>query len=226
MLVTFFFSSMGFTDSVPPDLVLDKVSFQVTARQWVTTKSALVNVSINATLTNTDLIKARAEITDSLDKIAAGAWHIVQFDRSQDSSGLEKLTVLARARVDQHVLPNVYKNAKTVSKPGMNYEISSIEFKPSLEEVQEAKNQLRQTLYQQAHQELSRLNQVYSGQSYSLHQLIFVEGDAQPQPQAFKARELVNTMALAAASAPAVAVSNELTMTALVQVASNRKQES
>ncbi len=215
---------MGFADSPPSELVLDKVGFQMTARQWVTTKSALVNVTINATLTNTDLIKARAEITNSLDKIAPGEWHLVQFDRSQDSSGLEKLTVLARARVEQNALPNVYKNAKTVSKPGMNYEISSIEFKPSLEEVQDVKNQLRQALYQQANQELSRLNKVYSGQSYSLHQLIFVEGDREPPPQAFKTRELVNTMAMPA-NVPDVAVSNELTMTAVVQAASNRKQE-
>lgn len=218
-------SPFSFAETESSRLVLDIIGFQVTARQWVSTKSALVKVTIDATLSNTDLIKARTEIMSQLNQIAKGEWQITDFNRSQDSSGLEKLVVQARSRVDESVLPNVYKNAKSISKPGMNYSIAAIEFKPSVEEVQQAKNQLRETLYNQASQEMTRINKVYPGQSYSMYNMMFLDGsDILPQP-AFKERAMINTMAMQAA-APELSVSNELTMTAIVQVASNRKQES
>ena len=86
--------------------------FQVSSKQWVTTQTAILNVNINVTLNNADLVKARADIMDSLNKIAKGDWHLIEFDRSQDSSGLEKLYVQAQARVDQASLTDIYQNAK------------------------------------------------------------------------------------------------------------------
>ncbi|AHE67373.1 hypothetical protein [Legionella oakridgensis] len=219
------FSTQGYTCDTP-EPALDKIAFQVSAKQWVSTKTALLTVNINATLNNAELIKARADIMMQLGKIAKGEWHLTQFDRSQDSSGLEKLTVQAQARVDQSSLTDVYKNAKAVSRPGTNYEIGSIEFKPSLEEVQEVKNALREQLYNQVQNELTRINKVYTGQVYSVYDLVFIDGDSlpMPQPKAYQAREMINTMAIAA-PAPALTVSNELVMTAIVQVASSRQAE-
>ncbi|WP_133127468.1 hypothetical protein [Legionella nagasakiensis] len=218
------FNSQGYALDIPIEPALDKITFQVSAKQWVTTKTALLTVNINATLNNAELVKARAEIMAQLAKIAQGEWHLTQFDRSQDSSGLEKLTVQAQARVDQASLADVYKNAKSVSKPGTNYDIGSIEFKPSLEEVQHVKNALREQLYGQVQNELARINKIYAGQAYSVYNMVFIEGDSMPQPKAYQAREMINTMAIAA-PAPVLTVSNELIMTAMVQVASNRQSE-
>ncbi|MCP0914457.1 MULTISPECIES: hypothetical protein [Legionella] len=224
LLALFALTPTSYAADESPDVLLDKVTFQVTARQWVNTKTALLTVNVNATLTHADLAKARAEIMGNLSQIAKGDWHLLQFERSQDNSGLEKLTVQAQARVDQTSLTEVYQHAKSVSKPGTSYEISMIEFKPSLEEVQQIKTQLREQLYQQTYAELARINRVYTGQNYTLYNLTFVEGDAVPlQPKAMQAREAINTMALPAALD--VSVSNELTMTAVVQAASNRQGE-
>ncbi|HAT6335567.1 TPA: hypothetical protein GJ773_14205 [Legionella pneumophila] len=210
-------------DNETPDLVLDKIFFQVSAKKWVTTQTALLNVSINATLSNADLVKARADIMDSLNKIAKGEWHLVQFDRSQDSSGLEKLYVQAQARVDQSALTNIYQNAKSVSKPGAKYEISGVEFKPSLEETQVVRAKIREQLYQQVNDEIDRMNKAYPKQNYSVSNLVFFEGDNIPQqPRAYQAKEM-NALAMAAAPAP-LTVSNELILTAMVEAASNRKQ--
>lgn len=210
-------------DNETPDLVLDKVFFQVSAKKWVTTQTALLNVSINATLSNADLVKARADIMDSLNKIAKGEWHLVQFDRSQDSSGLEKLYVQAQARVDQSALTNIYQNAKSVSKPGAKYEISGVEFKPSLEETQVVRAKIREQLYQQVNDEIDRMNKAYPKQNYSVSNLVFFEGDNIPQqPRAYQAKEM-NALVMAAAPAP-LTVSNELILTAMVEAASNRKQ--
>ena len=223
-LVALALSSVGYTTEAPSAVVLDTVVFQVAGKQWVSTQTALLMVNINATLSNADLVKARVDIMSRLAKIASGEWHLTQFDRSQDSSGLEKLFVQAQARVAQSSLTTIYQNAKSVSKPGSSYELGSVEFKPSFDEVQHVRAQLRDRLYQQAHDELARLNKMYTGQNYSLNNLVFAEGDAMPLPQSrtFQARAgMVNAMAEPAA-APALTVSNELVMSATVQAASNR----
>ncbi|KTD62056.1 hypothetical protein [Legionella spiritensis] len=207
-----------------PRPTLDKVAFQVTARQWVSTKTALVKVNINATLNQSDLVKARADIMSHLGKIASGEWHITQFDRSQDSSGLDKLYVEAQTRVPQASLTNIYQNAKSVSKPGATYKVSAVDFKPGLEEIQKVKAQLREQLYQLVNAEIARLNKVYTEQHYTVNRLVVTDGNAQPvQPAAYKAREM-NTMMLAASPAPALTVSNELIMTAVAEAASNRQE--
>ncbi|KTC66147.1 Uncharacterised protein (plasmid) [Legionella adelaidensis] len=216
--------STAYAIDFPPQAPLDTIGFQISAKQWVTTRSALLTITINATLNNADLVKARGEIMDKLNGIAKGDWHLVQFDRSQDTSGLEKLYVQAQARLDQGALTDIYQQAKNVSKPGATYEIASIDFKPSLEEMQQVRAQLREKLYQQVQEEINKMNKVYTSQNYSLNNLIFVDGNGPvtPQPKTYQAREMVNTMALAADAAPPLAVSNEMTLTAIAQAASNR----
>lgn len=202
-------------------MMLDKVMFQVTAKQWVKTQTALLSVNINATLTNPDLVKARADIMAQLNQIAKGEWHLLQFDRSQDNSGLEKLYVMAQARVDQGQLTAIYQNARSVSKPGANFNVSAVEFRPSLEEIQQVRNQLRETLYQQVKAEMARINQVYTDQHYSLAKLFFVDGSQPIAPRSMRVKEM-NVMAMAAAPAPDLQVSQELVLSAVAVVASNR----
>lgn len=222
MLALMALSPLTLAGDVVPQLVLDKVVFQVSAKEWVTTQTALLNVTINVTLNNADLVRARADIMNSLNKVAKGDWHLLQFDRSQDSSGLEKLYVQAQARVDQGALTDIYQNAKSVSMPGANYEISGVEFKPSLEETQGVKAKVREKLYQQVNDELARMNKAYPSQHYSVSNLVFVEGDNVVQPRAYEAKQM-NAMVMAAAPAP-LTVSNELVMTAMVEAASNRQE--
>ncbi|STX29252.1 Predicted periplasmic/secreted protein [Legionella beliardensis] len=209
-----------------PDIPLDKVFFQVSAKQWVSTQTALLTVDINATLNTADLVKARNDIMTNLNKIASGEWHLTQFDRSQDSSGLEKLFVEGQARIPQASLTDIYKNAKTISQPGSTYTINNIEFKPSLEEIQQVKSQIRQRLYQQVNEEISRLNSVYPNQSYSLSNLYINEGDVViQQPRAYKEQTAMSTMAVGAAPGANLAVSNEITLSASAEVASNRRMD-
>ena len=99
--------------------VLDKVTIGLSSEHWVKTESANLKVTINATLTNSSLMVMRQKIMANLNKIAKGDWHITQFSRSQDSSGLEKLYVNAEARVNQALLTNVNVKAKQVTQPGV-----------------------------------------------------------------------------------------------------------
>ena len=155
---------------------LDKIDFQVSEKQWVSTQTALLSVSINVTLSSPDLVKARTDLMQSLNKIAKGEWHLVEFDRSQDNSGLEKLYVQAQARVNQEALTDIYKNAKSVSLPGAKYEITGVDFKPGLEETQTVLSQVRERVYQQVNEEIARINKAYPSQNYTLSNLVFIEG--------------------------------------------------
>ena len=221
MLALMAISPFALAADVVPQLVLDKILFQMSSKQWVTTQTALLNVNINVTLSSADLVKARADIMSSLNKVAKGDWHLISFDRSQDNSGLEKLFVQAQARVDQSTLTDIYQNAKSVSVPGAKYDIGGVEFKPSLEETQAVRVKIREQLYQQVNEEISRMNKAYPTQSYSVSNLVFVEGGNSIQaPRAYQAKEM-NNMVMAEAPAP-LTVSNELVITAMVEAASNR----
>jgi hypothetical protein len=207
---------------LPLKPVLDTVTFQTSAKQWVNTQTVLLSVNVNMSLNNTDLVKARSDILSRLGKIAKGDWHLLAFDRSQDSSGLEKLYVQAQARVDQSALTDIYQNAKSVSIPGAKYEVSGVEFKPSLDEIQAVKDKIREQLYQKVNEEIARINKAYPTQQYTLNSLQIQDNEVQPQARMYQAKE-ANTMALSSADAP-LSVSNELVLTALVKVASNRTE--
>jgi len=202
---------------------LDEVVFQVSAKEWVSTQSALLTVNVNATLSNADLVKARSDIMDRLNKVANGEWHLTQFSRSQDSSGLEKLFVEAQARVPQASLTDIYQNAKDVSKPGATYTVTGVEFKPSLQEVQQIKTQLRERLYKQVNDEMASLNKIYTTQNYTVNRLVIVDADSPPPPEAYERKANVQVMAAMAAPGPQLAVSNELVMSAVVVAGSNRQ---
>lgn len=203
-------------------MTLDTIRFEMSSKQWVTTEKAMLSVTINATLNNADLVKARADILTRLNKIAKGDWHITAFDRTQDSSGLEKLYVQAQVRVLQSDLTNIYQQAKSVSLPGAQYEISGIEFKPDLDEIQAVKATIREQLYQKINDEMTRINKLYPKQKYSVKNVKFVDGVdvVQPRPQA----KMLNAMSMASSATP-LALSNELVLTAVVEVASNRTEE-
>jgi hypothetical protein len=203
----------------PPPPILDKIAFQISAKQWVNTQTALVGVSINATLSNADLVKVRADILSSLSKIAKGDWHLLSFDRSQDGSGLEKLFVQAQARVDQSALTDIYQQAQSVSKPGAQYRVTSVEFKPSLDETQVVRARIRAELYQKVNEEMDRMNKAYPTQKYSLSNLMFSESDnGSLQPPMPYAAKTLNALVMPAP----LSVSNELIITAIAEAASNR----
>ncbi|MCX7091724.1 MAG: hypothetical protein NTU48_09785 [Legionellales bacterium] len=211
----------GYAAEISAPLTLDKVNFQLSSKAWVSTQTALLSVTVNASLDSSDVVQARSDMLDKLRKIAPGDWHIVQFDRFQDSSGLEKLSVRAQLRVNQSQLAHLYDKAKNVSKPGETYQIASIEFKPDLIEIENAKALLRQNLNKQIQQELVQLNKTYTEQHFTVSTVGYQEElvSSQEQPMLMATG---TASRMARASAP-VAVSNELVMTAVVEAGSVRK---
>lgn len=217
LLTTVTFST-AFAQNTPPPL--DEVSFTLTAQEWAKTDKAKVTIAVNAALDKMALAKMREQIMGNLNKIARGNWHITDFERSQDSSGLEKLYVEAEARINETALTNVNAQAQDVSQAGITYKVLNIDFTPSVADIEKVKKTLRSSIYHQAQTEITTLNTLYPDQKYAVHairfgeytsstaaraQVMMMAGDARPQ-----------------SNVAANAVSNLVTLTADLDLASER----
>jgi len=164
--------------------LLNKVTLQLNADQWVTTKTALVTIGVNVSVSDNDLGKTQSTIMDKLNQLASKAeWHIISFDRSQDQSGLEKIQVSATARLPEPELAGLRDKAKAISKPGETFTLDNVQFTPSDEELRDANTALRNRIYSQAKAEVDQLNKQYSDQKYYVHQINFI-GDVVVEPLA------------------------------------------
>lgn len=218
LLTGLLISAPSFAD-INLEPLLDKISLQLQAEQWVTTKTALVNVAVNAAVTDQGIEKIQAEVMQKLVQLSdKGEWHILSFDRQLDKSGLEGVQLIAQARLPQTDLGALRGKAKSISKPGETFSIDQVRFTPSDEEIKQANSVLRANLYQQAKAEIEVLNKTYTDQKYYLHQIDFQNvtmPEAMMQPMNYMAKT-----ASLAAPAPALNVGNKVQLQASVVVAS------
>ncbi len=197
---------------------LNKVSYQFTASKWASTNTAKVVIGVNASLNQQGLAQIHQDIMQNLQKLAPKAqWHVTRFDRSQNQSGLEQLSVRAEARIPASQLASIRSQAKTISQAGQKYTVVGIQYTPSVAELQKTRAQLRAQIYAQARAELASLNKTFLDQKYYSHEINFNErvipGPVQPRMMAMKVAG--NT-----AAAEAMPVSNKVMETATVVLAS------
>ena len=217
---------------MPRPRSLDKVCFQLTDRTWVKVKTAKVIVNIYMAADNKGLETVHARMMSALSDLsaskgedAASNWQITSFSRSQDSSGLEQINAVAEKRLPLEQLANLRETARKLSKPGMKFDLSNIEYTPSFEAMQQAKSDLREKVYEQVKAEIGRLNAVYPDAHYSVHKIMFF--DSRPPMMTFEARRMMgaaNAMVMAkmsdSLSAPSMPVGNQVYVYANVTLAS------
>lgn len=166
----------AWSDGTPVDPLLNKVTLRLTAEQWVTTKTALATMSVSATVNENDVGTVQNRLLDKLNQLVAKTdWHIISFNRSLDQSGLEKIQVIAQARLPEATLVGLRDKAKKISKPGETFTLDNIEFTPTDEDLHAANAALRANIYQQAKSEIEQLNKMYPEQKYYLNQINFME---------------------------------------------------
>ncbi len=162
-------------DSDSSDSLLNRVSLQLSSEQWVATKTALVTIGISASVPDAGLEKVQDNALEKLTKLSdKGEWHIVSFNRYLDQSGLENVQMRAQARLPAAALPNLRDRSKTLSKPGEAFTLDNIQFTPSEQELRDANILLRNNIYQQAKEELDRINKIYPDQKYYIHDVNFL----------------------------------------------------
>jgi len=166
---------LAWAEGEQADALLNRVTVHLTAEQWVTTKTALVTIGVNAGVSDVGVVKLQDEVLNKLGKISdQGVWHIVSLDRTQDQSGLEKIQISAQARLPSSALSGLRDQAKAISKPGETFTVDNILFTPSEDEFRAANADLRSNIYQQAQIEIDRLNKAYPSQKFYLHAIDFV----------------------------------------------------
>jgi len=196
---------------------LNTVTYRLTAEQWVSTTTAKVTVSVDATLSAEGMAAIQQQVMNNLANISPkGDWHITVFNRNQDQSGLESVYIEATARLPEDALATLRDAAKNISRSGETYRIANIEFTPSLAETEKVRTALRNEIYLQAKAEIATLNKTYSDQKYFLHSITFSD-DALP---ILPPRPMMLAKVAEQPSSSAMAVSNKLIVTAEVVVAS------
>jgi hypothetical protein len=229
---SFFFFAIGLILAAPAwaqpwnETPLNKVSLQLTSEQWVMTKTALVNVNVNAAVNNQGLEQIQNNVTQKLNSIAPGEWHIMSFDRQLDKSGLESVQIAAQARLPQAQLTGLRDKAKKITLPGMTFTIDTIQFVPSEGEIRQANINLRNNIYQQAKQELDTLNKIYPNQKYFLNQINFFSTPPVSIMPMAQTSSMNGKMARNANASPSLSVGNrqELQATVVLAAALNNNQ--
>lgn len=223
-MIKFFLLLSGILFSFPAwakvDLepLLNKVTLQLQTEQWVTSKTALVDVGVNASVSDQGIEKIQSSVLQKLNQLSdKGEWHILSFNRQLDKTGLESVQITAQARLPQAELGGLRSKAKSISKPGEAYNIDDILFTPGEDEIRQVNTAMRNDLYQQAKAEIDALNKIYTDQKYYLHQINFMlQTPIAPMP-------MMNAVAMergVAKSSTPVAVGNKAQLSAQVVVAS------
>ena len=178
----------------------DTVAFTLSAEDWVTTKTALVTVNVNAAVKSLEAANVKAEMLKAVNKLVKTDWKLTFFDRSQDASGLENWNVSFEARVPENALDGLVDAAKKASKAGMAIRIANIAFTPAAEEIEAAYSLLREKIFKQAVEQLAILNKSIPSRKFRIANISFAE----MSPSSYMRVQSVHTMnskAILAASA-------------------------
>lgn len=155
----------------------DRVIFDVSAEDWVNTKTARVAVNVEASVNSASAGTTRAAMTKALDDLVKADWRLTSFNRDQDSTGMEHWSAEYEARVPENQLTGIHDNAKKASKPGLQLSVTGIDFTPTLDEMQAAMSQLRTKIYKMANEQLTALNTALPGRTYRIAMINFTPGN-------------------------------------------------
>ena len=175
----------------PP--VMDSVTLDLSAEDWVETATAKVVVSIDTAVPGSDAGKVRAEMLKAVDGLVPGAtWRFSSFDRSQDQSGLERSHAELETRLKESDMGGLADKAKQESKPGLQLQVNDIDFTPTLAETEAVRSRLRNQIYGQVNDELKRLAAAEPDRKFRMGTIDFSTGEVQqPRPQRFMAKAMM-----------------------------------
>lgn len=206
----------------------DRVTFDLSAEDWISTKTARLVVNVEAAVQGGAAATLRAEMMKALSDLAKADWKLTSFNRDEDQTGLERWSAQFEGRVPETALNGLHESAKKLSKAGMQLTIVGIDFSPTLEEREAAAAQLRAKIYKNAQQQLTDLNNAIPGRSYRIAAIDFggmPGGIVPPMPRPVYGMAATKMMAMADAAVAAPAAepmmdhAEKVTLTARVECA-------
>jgi hypothetical protein len=173
----------------------DTVSLSLVTEDWVQTQTARTELSVDAALPGSDAGKVRGDIMTSVKSLAQGAdWRFTAFDRNQNASGLEQWHAVIEARLPEAQLGGLSDRAKQASKPGLQIKVQTVDFTPTLAEVEATKAKLRSDMYKKVNEALAQLNQSEPDRKYRIMRIDF-NGPIAGSPMPKMARAMAAPMA-------------------------------
>ena len=161
----------------------DAMVMTLAAEGWVETKTARVVAVTDVAIAAKDRAAVRERINGVLKKLAPDAdWRVSRFDRSQDSAGLERWSTSAETRLPEASLGGLDERAKSLSQPGIQVHVQSVQFVPTLAEREAALNDLRGNIYEQAKAESDRLSKLWPERGYRVARIDFMEDNPPIRP--------------------------------------------
>jgi hypothetical protein len=204
-------------EPLPPDSVV----LTLAAEDWVDTATARVRVAVDSAMEADAVAAARGRIKATLAKLLPEAdWHITEFRRDRDASGLERWHLEAEARVPETALDGLYDRAMAASRPGEQVSVAGIDFVPTLAEREKTFAGLRATVYGEVKDELGRLNATYKDRSFRVRTIDFT-GQAVPAPRPYARAMAAEAPPVGAAPSEAapIGVAEKVHVTATVVLA-------
>ncbi|MDF1759831.1 MAG: hypothetical protein P1U40_04790 [Coxiellaceae bacterium] len=201
-----------------PAPLLSTVSFQSSVQGWIKTDTAKVIVAVAAGSKSSNVSSQRQAIMQRLAGLYPKVqWRITSMSFSKDQSGLVNLRLYATARLPEKDTSTLNQKLTKLNRSGEQYKVQSMAFVPTLQEMNTAKMQLRDQLYQQVNKEVAALNKTYNKQYYPAN-IQFISAQPRPMPMMYmKAASASNEATHAAGSSPQLA--NQITLTANVKLA-------
>ncbi|MGE3624156.1 MAG: hypothetical protein AB7H77_09855 [Bdellovibrionales bacterium] len=174
----------------------DRVIFDISAEDWITSGTARVAVAVEAAVTSGTAGTMRADMLKAVNELAQAEWRLTSFDRSQDQTGMERWSAGLEARLPETRLSGLGDTVKKLSKAGMQLSIAAIDFSPTLQETEAARSALRVQIYKIANDQLTALGAALPGRTYRIAEIDFTgEDEALPMPRVIKGHSAVAMMA-------------------------------
>ena len=152
LMLSFFSSNVIANDHSSKTLLRIKLKEEA----WVQATDVGLKLSVSTTGKSEELAKKRSELMANLKKLADTSWHVTNYARSEDKTGLERNTIFVEARVKESKLGSITSQIKKMNKPGVKYEIDDVDFVPSTEAKQQVRQMLRERLYKRSKEEIKR----------------------------------------------------------------------
>ena len=163
-------------ETAKPD---DAVAFDLSAEDWVATKTAHVTLDAEAAVSAANGGTMRADMMKTVNDAAKADWKMTGFTRNQDQTGMERWSVTFDARLPETNLNGLADAVKKGSKPGLQITVGDIDFTPTLDETEAVRAALRTHILKEASDQLAALNASIPGRSYRIAQVTF-ENTASP----------------------------------------------
>lgn len=158
-------------------LCQDQITLQLQEEGWVTSKTALVTVGIQAATAKKDSSQLIQQITEKLKHVISdtSAWKIVALSTEKNSAGLISVAATMSARLTHDQLTQLQGAIDQLNTAGEQFTVQNIDYQPQAAEIAEEKTHLRQSIYRDALEQQTVMNNIFSGATYRVQTLSFNE---------------------------------------------------